>query len=128
MADEEVTDSVHTAKARKMVELWASTVDALLQEFLEKGQAEDRLGTAIVSVRLAQVGLMMQWYFQECGETLLSGKTELAAATQAVRHMQQTVKRSLQQIGVIPSELASDDPAPTQPAPALTGKGDPSLN
>ncbi len=73
------------AKAKHMVEVWASAADALLQEWYAKGLDNDRLGTALASVRLAQLGLMMTTYFKEVGQDFLEGETELRAANEAVK-------------------------------------------
>lgn len=105
------------AKAKRMVEVWASTTDALLQEWLEKGEANDRLGAAIASVRLAQLSLMMMNYFKEVGENFLQGETEVKAAQQAVRLMDTTVRRAMAAVGV--GSSGDTGPVPVEVDPSL---------
>ena len=118
MANEEVESST-TKTARRMVEVWASTVDALLQQWLEQGKASDRLGMALTSAKLAQVGHMIEKYFKEVSETFCEGPTECKAANQAIEQVDAMVRRAMEAAGVGKSastELAS------------VPKGDPTLN
>ena len=96
MADKEVDEKARTLKlARAVVGVFASTMDALLQEWLEKGEADDRLGMAIVSARLAQAGHMLTYHFKGIGEGLLDGDTEVKAANQAVQQTGEMLQRAL---------------------------------
>ena len=99
MADEEVKDD-HAKTAERMIEVWASTVDALLQQWLEQGRVNDRLGVAITSFRLSQLGLMLMNYFKMVGQEFISGPTEVRAAEQAVEHMDTTVRRAMAAAGI----------------------------
>lgn len=102
-------------KATDMVQVWASTADALLQDWLEKGKANDRLGTALASVRIAQLGLMLTNYFKEVGEEFLRGDTEVKAAQQAVAQLDTTVRRAMNAVG-IGSRAAQVAAAETDPS------------
>lgn len=83
-----------------MVEVWASMTDALLQEFLEKCTTGDRLGSALISVKLAQLGYMLMNYFKEVGESFIDGETELKAARQAVKQLDLAVRRAMESAGM----------------------------
>ena len=111
MASKEVDRT--TQVATKMVEVWASTVDALLQKWLEKGKANDRLGLALTSYQLAQVALMMMRYFQEVGEQFIDGQTEAKAAAQAVDQADTMIRRAMKAAGIGSSEQASVETDPS---------------
>lgn len=88
------------AIATRLIEVFASTADALLQDWLDKGKANDRLGMALTSVKVAQLGLMLTNYFKAVGEDLLDGNTEVKAAQQAVVQLDTMVRRALAAAGV----------------------------
>lgn len=117
MASEEaMTKAESVLIATRLVEVFASTADALLQQWLEQGQANDRLGMALTSVKIAQLGLLLTNYFKAVGEDFIDGQTELKAARQAVKQLDDMVRRSLTQAGV--KGFATD----------TTAEGDSSLN
>jgi hypothetical protein len=114
MATEEVTEDTKATKAAtKMVEVWASTMDALLQQWLEQGKAEDRLGMALTSYKLAQLGLMVMRYFQQVGSEFIEGPTEAKAARQAVEQLDEMVRRAMKAAGIGAGEQASQESDPS---------------
>ena len=83
-----VTDvAANEARAEKMIRVFASSIDAALQEWLAKGRDDDRLGTVISSMRVAQAGAMMSQYFQDIAERFIHGPTEIRAANEASANM-----------------------------------------
>lgn len=89
MANEEVSKRASEQaegilKAKKMLETWASILDAALQEWFAAGVVNDRIRTAVASVKVAQVGTMLMAQFKDLGENLLESETELNAARRAV--------------------------------------------
>lgn len=98
MADEKVKD--YGAIATKMVEVWASTIDALLQQWLEQGKSEDRLGLTLTSFQLSQVGLMLMNYFRRVGEEFVHGETEMKAGRQAVEQIEGMVRKAMDAAGI----------------------------
>lgn len=118
MANEKVETNTERL-GRRMVEVWASTVDALLQQWLEQGKAGDRLGMALTSAKLAQVGNMMTRYFKGVCEDFCEGETEVKAARQAVEQVDAMVRRAMASAGI--------GQAPDTGL-ALVPKADPSLN
>jgi hypothetical protein len=99
MANEKVETS-NERIGRRMVEVWASTVDALLQQWLEQGKREDRLGMAITSAKLAQVGFMMTRFFKQVCEEFCDGDTEVKAARQAIEQVDAMIRRAMAAAGV----------------------------
>lgn len=97
MASEKVN---HAETARKMIEVWASTTDALLQDWLEKGNSEDRLGMGLTSAKLAQLGMMMSSYFKDVCEEFCEGPTETKAANQAIAQVDDIIRRAMANAGV----------------------------
>ena len=97
MASEKVN---HAETARKMIEVWASTADALFQDWLEKGNAEDRLGLGLTSAKLAQLGTMMANYFKDVCEEFCEGPTEVKAANQAIAQVDDLIRRAMASAGV----------------------------
>lgn len=91
MATEEELSAEESAKliekSRELVEMWASMTDAFLQEWLAKAAAADRLGSVIASIKLAQLGRMIELYFKDMGKEFIQSPTELKAARQAVEQV-----------------------------------------
>ena len=88
MAAEEVTQLDFAAgAAKKRVEFWASTMDAFLQDFLEKASADDRLGTIVASARLAQLGAALSEEYEITVNELTDSPTEAKVAQQACEHV-----------------------------------------
>lgn len=83
-----------------MISVWASTLDTYLQQWYECGKNEDRLGMALASVRLAQVGHMLTRYFKDVGEEFVQSKTELKACREAIAHADYQLRKSLHDIGI----------------------------
>lgn len=105
--------------AKTRVEFWASTVDAFLQDFIEKAASNDRLGTLVACARLAQLGAAISdEYKASCGE-LCDSPTELKVAQQACGLVVDMVNRN----GELCEKLreGKDDTVPvTVPAPDRT--------
>lgn len=99
MANEEVGSDASKI-ARRMIEVWTSTLDALMQEWLEKGDDDDRLGVAIASAKLSQTGAMMSAYFRNLCEELCTGKTDLKASNQAIGQVAAMITRAMEASGV----------------------------
>ncbi len=85
MASKEVIDglSFAAAPAEKRVQFWASTMDAFLQDFMDKAKANDTLGTIVASARLAQLGAAISDEYQANCRALVESETELKVAQQA---------------------------------------------
>lgn len=83
------------AKAQKLVETWASIVDAGLQDFMAKGKVNDRQGAALAALRLYQAAKMLSGYFQEVGCDMLNTEAEVATAKEAVEQMYETVRKRI---------------------------------
>lgn len=109
MADEKVENPSHRV-GRRMVEVWASTVDALLQDWLEQGIRGDRLGMALTSAKLAQVGYMMTRFFKEVSGNFCEGETETKAANQAISQVDAMVRRAMAAAGVGGAEQTGQAP------------------
>ena len=112
MAGEKVD---HTKVAERMICVWASTIDSLMQQWLEQGKRDDRLGMTITSFKIAQVSMMMQRYFQNVGQEFVEGPTEVKACIQAVEQADTMVRKAMAAAGV----------GPTVP---VTMENDPSVN
>ena len=107
MATEEVEKQKYAKTASSMIEVWASTIDALFQQWLEQGNNEDRLGMTLTSFRLAQVSMMMMEYFRRVGQDFVEGDTEVKACRQAVEHTDTMVRRAMAAAGVGSPESVS---------------------
>ncbi len=83
MADGKVDPDKYDEMAVKIVEVWASTIDAFLQEFITKGRANDRLGCTIACARISQAGRMMSEDFLAVAKSFIESETELKAAANA---------------------------------------------
>ena len=105
--------------ARSVIEVWTSTLDALLQEWLEKGDSNDRLGVAIASARLAQTAAMMSAYFKNLCEDLCTGETDVRASNQAIGQVTAMITRAMEANGVGRNE---------SPGLALSAPPDQTLN
>lgn len=119
MADEKVgpkADEKTLKLTRDMISVWASTLDALLQQWYECGKNEDRLGMALTSVRLAQVGHMLTAYFKDVGQEFINGKTELKAAREAISHADYQLRKQLADVGI--------GEQPKRPAPVVMERDD----
>ena len=103
MATEEVKEEAlmyDPAVVRKRVEFWASTMDALLQDFLEKATKNDRLGTIVASARLAQLGSVISQEYKANCSNLIDSDTELKVGQQACAGVIEMVNRNGAQCGL----------------------------
>ncbi len=95
MADKEVRELEYAeVAAKKRVEFWASTVDAFLQEFLEKAKVDDRLGTIVAAARLAQIGSAISEEYIASLKSLVDSDTELKVAQQAAAQVVTLVNKN----------------------------------
>lgn len=94
---EELTteELANNGRARRAISLWASMYDALFQDFLEMGLANDKLGTIIASARLAQLSSYCMTEFHSMAEGWCDSPTEAKAASEASEKIIQLMDRQL---------------------------------
>jgi hypothetical protein len=110
MASKEVTERDFEAEFKAKVELWASTLDALLQEMVAKTKANDTLGAAVAAARLAQYGTMCDQYFRAIAEGLAASETDLKALNQGMRLIRDSFQQRLNALN------GKDEPVSSGPA------------
>jgi hypothetical protein len=118
MAGKEV--NVRRQVATKRIEFFASTMDAFLQDFLEKAVADDKLGTIVASARLAQLGQAISDEYIANIEALVSSDTELKVAQQAASLTIAMVNKNGEQCNALQPE-ATTGPA-AEPVSVETDK------
>lgn len=76
-----------SAKARKSgydrIRFFSSSMEAFLQDFIEKTDDDDRLGSVVAAARIAQLGSVIEDEFSNLVSALAESKTEMKAAQQA---------------------------------------------
>jgi hypothetical protein len=80
--------------AQARVAFWASTIDAFLQDFLEKAEKDDELGTIVACARLAQLGAAISDEYTANCAALVSSDTEQKVAQQACGLVVELVNRN----------------------------------
>lgn len=115
MAGEEVKEMkllYDVSIVKKRAEFWASSVDAFLQDFLDKATKNDRLGAIVACARLAQLGsAISQEYRANCGN-LVNSPTELKVAQQACSLVVEMVNRNGEQCGLTKAVVPATTPQP----------------
>ncbi len=101
MADSEVAIIRDPAVLMTRVEFWASTMDAFLQDFLEKANSNDRLGTIVACARLAQLGHAIAQEYKANFGNLCDSDTELKVAQQACNMVVDLVNKNGEQCGLL---------------------------
>ncbi len=96
---------------RRRVEFFASTLDALLQDYLEKACANDRLGFIVACARLSQVSHSLYTEAKANCEGLIDSATEMKVATQAAQHAVDLVNRNGEQCGLAKETAPEAAPA-----------------
>src|SRR4051812_28145602 len=111
-----------SSRSDQVIELFASTTDAFLQELKEALNAspENTRGVAIISARLAQLGRVYENYFKGASAYACADEDDLKAANVAVKQTGEMLMRRLEELGAI----VQVNSVHKQPSPA----GDRSLN
>jgi hypothetical protein len=108
MSDKEKDLWVHENAAKKRIEFFASSLDAFLQDFLEKAVADDRLGCILAAARLAQLGgAIQQEYLANC-KGLMESDTELVMAQRAAEQVVKMVNRNGEECNVVKEPSAQE--------------------
>ncbi len=108
-----------TDRARRAMEVWASTYDAFFQDFMEKGLANDALGSAIAAARIAQLSSYCMAEFHAMAELLVDGNTAIRACNEAAMAVIAMVDKQLK--AIYPDRFSGDSAAPdTAPCPDRT--------
>jgi hypothetical protein len=101
------------AAAKKRAEFLASCIDSFLQDFLDRGAANDRLGTIIAASRLAQMGQVLVEEFQANANQLIEGTTDVVAATRAAKIVLDMVNKNGDECRRLIGESSVPDTVPT---------------
>lgn len=114
MASKEVSEQGRDT-TKKMVEVWASAMDALLQELMAAGESNDKLAAGIATTKLALLGSMMMVYFKKLSGAFIESPTEQRAAREAAERLGNTVVKAMKAAGVGQgsSEQASQERDPS---------------
>lgn len=85
MADKEVTETflVNPEATLERTKFYASSLDAFMQDFLEKAMGNDRLGTIVAAARVAQMATAVAQENLRYCVGLIQSATEQKAAQQA---------------------------------------------
>jgi hypothetical protein len=94
------------------VEFFASTLDAFLQDFVEKANSDDRLGALVACSRLAQLGSVIRDEYMENVYSLAESATEMRVAQQAAHLVVEMVNRNGEQCGLAKEDVPATTPTP----------------
>jgi len=111
-------------KPYKVVELFASTADAFLQEFKDALDSNDRKAVIVASARLSQFGSTMSAFFLGGTQAACKSTDDIATANSVCK---QTYKMVHDRLNAIAGKEV-DEPADLSPYPALPAAPDRKLN
>ncbi len=111
--DKEVKDSglFNAAIVRKRVEFFASTMDAFLQDFRAKAEANDRLGSIVACARLAQLAGGMSQEYQAFTGALIDSPTEQKVGQQACELVVDLINKNGVECGLLKNDGPDTVPA-----------------
>ncbi len=104
----------------RMVEFWASSVDALLQEFIAAVLDGDRMKVVLAGARVAQLAASMADWFKEGTVGLVITKKEMGDAQAACAQVAKMASGQLNRIYKLKVDADEE--------PKLTAKPDRALN
>ena len=112
MATKESVMLVNPEATKKRVEFFASSLDAFLQDFLEKANESDHLGALVAAARVAQMAGALSQEYLAIARRLAQSETEVRAAQQATKLVCDMVNRNGEQIGLEKETVPASAPSP----------------